>query len=320
MRSQIALVYLGKKPPKYIKSNLVHLRDHFPEADVWLITDRKDSTRDFESKGIKVWIYERNDTYWLEVDQKMNFPKAFRDGFWFLTLKRFGALQDFLMYHPQPLLHVEADVFLMPNFPLDSVMDIKRDLAFPAVGPGYAIASTLFIRNHKAISDLNKFVMTAVHMNPKSIDMTILHDYEKTYPDRVEILPSGPSFQGRAQGYFDGAAFGTYLLGQDPRNFRGRVLKFSPIDWHSDKINELDFVTRENTLIAIQDGNEIPVFSLHIHSKKESLFKLKNLLLALDHAARIHKNGPQKFFEPQVFFQMFRLALKRRLKRVVNSD
>lgn len=249
----------------------------------------------------------------------MNFPKDFRNGFWFLTLKRFKALEDFAINNLGKILQVEADVILLPNFPLQYFTHLEKDLAFPIVGTGYAIASTMFIRNANAITELNKFIERISTTNHNSIDMTLLYEYALEFPERVLILPSGPSFKGDASGYFDGAAFGTYLLGQDPRNFRGFTLKYSPVDWHLDKINELEIEIVEGVLMVNQDGRRIPVYSLHNHSKKIDFFSNRKLLKELNRAIQEHKLGPKKVFAQQALFSILTSAIIRRLRRNRND-
>lgn len=313
----VVLVYLGDQLPTYVRRNLSYLRSQFPGATTWLITDSVRIERKFKNTDQKVWLYQDANNTWSDIQSKMNFPQEFRRGFWFLTLKRFKAIEEFMVENPNPVLHVEADVFLMPNFPLDDFKVIEKSMAFPIVGSGYAAASTLFIQNSSSIMDFNKYVEESTQKNPNAIDMTILHDYAITHSDKVQILASGPSFRGKTKGYFDGAAFGTFLVGQDPRNFRGMTIKYSPIDWHSDKVSELRFAMEGNSLVTVLHGVSTPVYSLHIHSKKASLFSIKGLGKALRKAIKEYEFGPKRILAPEVLIPLFSAALKRRFQKVI---
>lgn len=318
-RLNIVLVYLGNRPPSYVRSNLNHLRIQFPGATTWLITDSENIKKHFERRGHNVWLFQKSSGVWSDIDAKMNFPREFRGGFWFLTLKRFKAIEDFMLQNPSALLHVEADVFLMPNFPLTEISSIEKNLAFPSVGVGYAIASTFFVRTRNAIKDFNDFVESSSKENPNAIDMTLLYEYANAYPDRVELLPSGPSYKGKTKGYFDGAAFGTFLTGQDPRNFRGVRIKYSQVDWHSDKISDLDFAIVGNELISILGETKLPIYSLHIHSKKAKLFQVNGLMKELHKSLKEYKKGPKKVIAPAILIRIVANAIDRRLRKVIKS-
>jgi hypothetical protein len=316
----ITLVYLGNKLPKYVRANLQHLSNTFPQANVWLITDSQRTKENIEKLGIKTWLFTDSDVYWSEINHGMNFPSEFRNGFWFLTLKRFKALEMFMQLRTGPVLHVEADVFLLPNFPIMEILRIEKDMAFPIVGSGYAIASTLFLRNFETVKKFNIFVEEQTKINENAIDMTLLYDYQKRFPDRVEILPSGPSSDSSMSGYFDGAAFGTYLIGQDPRNYRARTLKYSPIEWHVDKVQNFEYRIIDEALYVRCGQTESPLYSLHLHTKNPKLFEHHYLLKRLRVAITQHANGVRKVLAPRVLWPVLIAALHRRLKRTSHGS
>lgn len=316
----IALVYLGNRLPKYVSANLKHLSETFPQANVWLITDSQETKEKIAKSGIKTWFFTNSDVYWNEIKQGMNFPSEFRSGFWFLTLKRFKALEMFMKVRTGPVLHVEADVFLMPNFPIKEILKIEKEMAFPIVGSGYGIASTLFLRDLGTVKKFNSFVQEQTKINANAIDMTLLYEYQQSFPDRVEILPSGPSNEGHKSGYFDGAAFGTYLIGQDPRNFRGQTLKYSPIAWHADKVQDFEYRIIGESLYVQNGETEKPLYSLHLHTKNPRLFEHQYLMKILRIAITEHANGARKVLAPQVLVPVLIAALHRRLTRTSHES
>lgn len=316
----IALVFLGNKLPKYVRANLEYLSHTFPLANIWLLTDSQETKKKIEKSGHNAWLFVDSDSYWLEIVQKMNFPSEFRRGFWFLTLKRFKALEIFMHEHNGLLLHVEADVFLMPNFPIENILRISKEMAFPIVGSGYAIASTMFLRDSDAIKKFNHFVEKQTKVNANAIDMTLLFEYWQQFPERVEILPSGPDHEDNASGYFDGAAFGTYLIGQDPRNFRGYTLKYSPIEWHSDKVERFEYRISGDSLLVGNDGIEKPLYSLHVHTKNPKLFQQNDMLSELNLAINQHTKGARKVLTSRVLLPILVAAIQRRIKRISHDD
>jgi hypothetical protein len=258
-------------------------------------------------------MFEDSNSDWSEIKSNMDFPMDFRDGFWFLTIKRFIALEAFMKEKPSRTLHVEADVFVMPNFPVEHFKELDQELAFPLADPENGVASTFYVKNLEAISKLNRFIEVIALQNSKLTDMNLLQRYLEEYPSRVQVLPSGPSSAVNPSGYFDGMAFGTFLLGQDPRNYRGWTLKYSQIEWHSDKVDELDYSLKDKKLFAENKGQEIPIYSLHIHSKKAKLFQIESLVKELSVAMEEYKFGPRRKFTIRAFFPVVYSSIKRRI-------
>jgi acetyltransferase-like isoleucine patch superfamily enzyme len=292
-----------------------YLRSTFENSNVWLVTDSKKIKKRIENRRHQVWLYEENNSLWTNIKLNMDFPMDFRNGFWFLTIKRFLALESFMRVEPNKALHVEADVFLMPNFPIKHFDELEQEMAFPIAAPDNGVASTLFIKNINAISNLNRYVEKISLANNQLSDMNLLYKYQQNYPARVKVLPSGPSNEEVSAGYFDGMAFGTYLLGQDPRNRRGWSLKYSAIDWHADKVENLEYCIEGESLYAKANGNKISIYSLHIHCKNSKLFNLENIKKELLKGAREHKYGPKKIFETRVIIPIIIASLRRRIRR-----
>lgn len=309
----IVLVYLGNKSPKYLEVNLEYLNAEFPGLKTWLITDDLSVSQRLITRGFNVWFYESSLNAWSEIYENMNFPKYFRNGFWFLTLKRFKALEAFMTEHKGSVLHVEADVFLLPKFPFQYFFEIEEDLAFPMVSKGYGIASTLFIKNVKAIENFNQFILNLSKSDPDLIDMTALSKYADKYPESVQILPSGPTTSPHKSGYYDGAAFGTFLFGQDPRNRRGLSLKYSKIDWHAEDIENMNFTLVNDELYVKYMNEQSRVYSLHLHSKEAKNFTKIGAMKGLRLAILEYEAGPKTVLRVSVLPRLLRDALMRRL-------
>jgi hypothetical protein len=313
---KIVLVYLGKKLPKYVLSNLDHLKNTFESLEIWLVTDSIKTIRKVQARGHKAWLFENSNSDWSEIKSNMDFPMDFRDGFWFLTIKRFIALEAFMKEKPSSTLHVEADVLVMPNFPLHHFKGMEQELAFPLANPENGVASTFYVKNLEAISNFNRYIEVIALQNSQLTDMNLLQRYLEQYPDRVQVLPSGPSSAGNPSGYFDGMAFGTFLLGQDPRNYRGWTLKYSQIDWHSDRVADLAYSLKDKRLFAKNEGQEIPIYSLHVHSKKAKLFQTDFLMNELSLAIEEYKFGPKRKFALLAFFPIVYSSMKRRIRSI----
>jgi hypothetical protein len=170
------------------------------------------------------------------------------------------------------------------------------------------------------VRKFNVFVEEQTKINANAIDMTLLFEYQKSYPDRVEILPSGPSGEVSKSGYFDGAAFGTYLIGQDPRNYRAHTLKYSPIEWHEDKVQEFEYRIINEALYVRSGETERPLYSLHLHTKNPKFFEHRYLMKRLRKAITQHVNGARKVLAPRVLWPVLNAAFHRRLKRTSHDS
>jgi len=218
----------------------------------------------------------------------------FRRGFWLETSRRFSALAAFHLSTGGPIIHVESDVTLFPNFPMATFARLSSRIAFPLADAGHGIGSVVYLANPEVSESLARH-MTGMREGDRQLpdptgvnDMTRLADFAMS-ADGVLVLPTAPSGRdvdgspdfahavaSRRQefgGIFDALSIGQYLTGTDPRNHRGlRVLgQYSfegirPEAWSFRSADELLWV-RER-----ESGTEYPVFNLHVHSKDLRMF------------------------------------------------
>jgi hypothetical protein len=126
-------------------------------------------------------------------------------------------------------------------------------------------------------------------------DMTLLSTFARKYPDLVCYLPvsagsnddslrfdvrnSTEALQlGRNfvifEGIFDSAPLGMWLLGQDPRNHLGRILRFRNLPESFIQAQAIGFEFNSDLKI-LTTKSQIPIFNLHVHSKELKYFKSK---------------------------------------------
>lgn len=329
----IVFAHFGKTIPTHLKTNLRRSISLFPEHSVFLITDSLNL--DFEIQGLGVFGYKKDES-WDLINSKLKHPKEFRDGFWVKTLGRFFALDYFLELHPGPLLHVESDVLLAPDFPFKEVQLFGRNIAFPLVSENQGIASSLFLRDRNASRKLCKHAIECVMLDANATDMTILRSFASNFYSEVRILPTGFSellvdnardvplevtaYQD-FKGVFDGLDFGYYLFGIDPRNNRGLLLLQKRIPNYFIDAGRAQFVynaTRQFVdVIAPNSFNSIPVYSLHIHSKRVELFRTQGIESVF---FRFVKNSNRRQYSRFIIRIAMRSILEagfRRMKRLL---
>jgi hypothetical protein len=293
---KIAYVYLGESElPRYVLENLTNTQSKFPHQDLVFISDNPKSISIVENSGIEVWRCSNQSTLNSEALNSMSHPMEFRSGFWFNTLARFFALEEFMESSGErELLQIEADVWLSQNFPFAKFESFTRELAFPMEAVGRGAASVLYIGSIQAIRDFNNYCKLELRSSPYATDMTLLGSYCETQPDRVFVLPSGKNstfFKDFTPGYissegsshasyfggvFDPLTYGMHLFGMDAKNHRGILKLFSDVPIHVVAIRTLEFDLMDHE-ICVRKGSEItPIFNLHIHSKNLKIFKNKS--------------------------------------------
>jgi hypothetical protein len=332
---QIVFAHFYSRLPHHLVLNLKRTVSLFPEHEVCLITDQDYSQ--IYIPDLQIMKYDPSPN-WYKIERNLSHPADFRNNFWFISLARFIAIAEVSREWSKSILHVESDVLLAPDFPFELFWTLKEDFAFPIVSQDLAIASCLYIKNGCAAGELAKFTMDSVLSNNSTTDMYILKDFVNQYPEKVRVIPSAPyqpnAFQNSSEeflnqtksaisyfhGIFDGFDIGRFLFGDDPRNDRGfSVLRRNDSRTYLDasKIDllvteERDFPSVRNSL----DLSVVPIYSLHIHSKKLNIFRENHTNKLIRKAILNSKNKSRIVFSFSIFFKSLILALRRRIKSV----
>lgn len=290
---KIAYVYLGESElPRYVLENLTNTQSKFPQEEFVFISDNPKSISIVENLGIKAWRCSNQATLNSEALNSMSHPMEFRSGFWFNTLARFFALEEFMKSSGEnELLQIEADVWLSPNFPFSKFENFTIELAYPMESVGRGAASILYIGSIQAIRDFNDYCKLELRSSPDATDMTLLGTYCENHPDRVFVLPSGKnstyfkdftpdyiSVVGSSHasyfgGVFDPLTYGMHLFGVDAKNHRGILKLFGDVPIHVVGIRTLGFDLIDHELYVSKGSEVTPIFNLHIHSKNLKVFR-----------------------------------------------
>jgi len=174
---------------------------------------------------------------------------------------------------------------------------INKEVAFPIINEFEAVPSIVYFKNKGAVENLMNYFSSQMISKLFKNDMIMLRDYSKRYKQRVEILPTNFSdrtgFQPWAKpilkkemsnnfnkfsGIFDGATWGQFLSGEDPRNTIGIRRVFHEQKHHAVNPSNFKWIHfNEDNSIKIQPLDSIqtfPLYCLHIHSKDLKFFKL----------------------------------------------
>ena len=283
----IVFVHLNSPVPLYLRLNIVSTIKKFPDAKVVLIRNDK------KSNGIHpdLWHFEyQPGAVSLSIENSLSHPKDFRKNFWFSAIQRFDALRVYMERSKESILHLESDVIVSRDFPLEKFIVSKMRIAYPVVAENRGVASSVFIRDLEVAEKLIRFADEACAVNSNTTDMEILAGFFEKNQDIATSLAFGPDNASAYHenfkfervlpsfkifsGIFDGNDIGVFLFGTDPRNTRGvsyvRTLNqgnYARTDKWQFKCDDLrKFINLEF------EGGVVPIYSVHATSKQLTLF------------------------------------------------
>jgi hypothetical protein len=276
-------VHLGTSFPKHLELNLRRHRKLFPLQEVYLIVE--DGSKPPVIDGLKYFYVNLKNIdreLFAEMSKYLDFD--FRDGFWKYTLQRLFAIG--VLHAEIPickLLHIESDVLIMADFPWDR-FSAQKTLSWLSVSDTSDVAAVVYFPTASETLFLMEQIRIYANADPSINDMFVLRRFAKDFPSRHAYLPSLNSRNMRnwnqlnsessrlAKGFdgiFDPLALGLWYFGQDPKNSFGFVRRYTEDTSH--------FMSGKNSYLQISDGfltdmDGIPIYSLHVHSKRLDLF------------------------------------------------
>ncbi len=287
MLPTIAFVHLNSPIPLYLRFNIVSTIKKFPNAKVVIIRN------DGKSEGIhsKLWHYDYKPGQKSNlIEDSLSHPKSFRNNFWFSAIQRFDALRSYMESSGEPILHIESDVIISKDFPIENFESNSIEIAYPVVAKNRGVASTVFIRNLETAEKLIDFSLEACLVDSQTTDMEILANFSVKNPEQVTSLAFGPNDPNAYNenfeisrvlssfsifnGIFDGNDIGYFLFGTDPRNKRGVSYLRTSIEGNYARIDKWNFKFENlRKFLSLEfHGDLKPIYSLHATSKKLGLF------------------------------------------------
>lgn len=316
--------YLGPKIPKYVEDNVNQINSTLGTQNVVFLTDK--NFRGFRSSfdKVEIWRSKSSENILENISSLLNDSVNKNQSlFWQYTIARFLLIQEFMEDSGEcPILQIEADVWIAPNFPLGAFEKIDNKIAFPLQSLDKPVPSLLYFRDVNSINFLNQFIMNHLSRGQMIDDYDLLNLMYQKYPDLIEILPttfgasdgfhshvdtqamqkmkSGVSKFG---GIFDASTWGQYLVGEDARNTHGFKRSFYLQTWHSvnPRVFQFKVVPSEGVLVQ-SHAEEKFLFNLHVHSKDSRIFKGSGLDFVQNQLRILkRKNSSHYVFSPQAF-------------------
>lgn len=336
MAIKFVFVQIGTFTPPYLEGNLKRLSQIFPTNDIYLITNHPLLLR-LEIRNINVVKYSTCSEHEFLLKNLSN-RVDFREGFWRLSLERLLALTRFQIQNQiDYLLHLESDVLIFPNFPVE-LLQKHNDLLWCQYNTKLDVASLLYSPNVKSALYLQQSIENQLRLGKIQTDMSLLNTIRQNNESKVSLFPSAPdkesqvingkseiSLNSRLQisskyevfgGIFDPAAIGVWLLGKNPENTHALLTLhdrwiIESGDSYIDP-SKIDFVyDSDGLLFFTENERQIPIFNLHVHSKDLKVLSL-DWVNAVDKFVKLSRiKDPIKKFDKKVFKELLILNFKR---------
>ena len=295
---RLVVVYLGDAIPKHFWLHVQRLLDVQSKYQVDVITSNEILEVPIQDPRLLNFVYRPRSEI-TEILDSLELDTKFRGGFWRYSLERLFALtQHHLDFPNDSILHFESDLLPLRNFPFRKFENAEK-LFWSRVGANYDVAAIVYSPNQLVSNWLDEEMIKIISRAKEITDMRVLGEISTLYPDLVSALPSTPKFNSQItntdisissgdleaihkefltfDGVFDPAGIGIWLTGTEPRNFFGLSKKFDT----QYLINGKSFINPSKVkfhfqtggqLFYVDDGIDIPIYTLHIHSKNLDYF------------------------------------------------
>jgi len=296
-QTEVVLVHLGAAKAKHLWANINYLKQNWPRLQLTLIGDQGYMKDKCKKMDIGYMHFEANARE-KDVVFSTNHNSNFRQGFWNYSLLRLFAVLRYVGENTNKVvIHIESDVILMRNFPFEVLADLTKP-AWLRFNESHDVASIFLVPNQKSAKWLREEFYDLLLNDKNLTDMTMLSQLSHKYPDEIEMLPIAQNksdhllrehgivveeleavteYAAKYGGVFDSAPIGMWLLGQDPRNHKGRLKRYISLNNSFVQPNQIRMETpNEKGLLLYDDG--VPIFDLHIHSKELKYFSNSNSL------------------------------------------
>jgi hypothetical protein len=327
----IVFVQLGNTIPKHLISNikLVHLM--FPQTLINCVVSKETHLSKNIPPYVSIFTYEPSPEV-NEIFKLKSIDPKFRSGFWRYSLERLIAIESLhATKKDQAHLHVESDVLLLPNFPLQKFSELKHVSWLP-FNPTNDIASLVYFPKYESTQEFKTDLLNYMIDSSKPTDMKGLSNLRHNFPQKYKTLPIFHSLLPRLNtvnvarsnesevnfgGLFDALNIGMWLTGIDPRNTYGVLELFetkkividnSYIDPSTYSIK----YSEKNGLYFESDDDKISIYNLHIHSKSMKIFSKNWSHKIADLTLLSHEKNVRRIFYPKILLSLILDNFKNR--------
>jgi hypothetical protein len=301
MSIRIVFVHLGDAESPHLWANVSSILRLHPNINIDIVLSSQKIKKINHDLRIKYFTYSPKKEV-TEILDKLENDTSYRHNFWRHSTERLIAVAEHQSNFPNDsLLHLESDVFLLPQFPFHQFESITK-LCWSKFEKSRDVGAVLFVPNPLQARWLKDKILESLQISAQLNDMVILNYISTKYPNQVYILPSTHSNKSflfikdtdmtkeervamssnydHFTGVFDGAAIGIWLTGSHPINSFGITKRYDTwtlLQNHTyiDPSKVTYEFSKDKGLWINDGGRKVQIFSLHIHSKNLTIFQEK---------------------------------------------
>jgi hypothetical protein len=269
----IVFVETGRRPSKYLKNNLIMLREKFPHEKIILITSAE-FAGEIRTPNVEIVSEETlpESSLLNEFESIQKNWSGLQKNYWTNTTKRFFVLARFLeARNLDKIIHLESDCVLLNDKWVKREFELNDwGLKYPKQHNSQGCASILLINKKLVFNNFLKFVIRNWGRG-EITDMDLLSEFV-SYDSEAKFLPSANNLSAENSNIYDGVSIGMFFMGTDARNQR---LPFSARGIRSSNPGTLSLnspsirLSSRSVLIYEDEGfRNLELNNIHIHSKR----------------------------------------------------
>ena len=307
MSPHIVFIFLGESIPKYVLANITRTRALFPGAHLVVAGQSEKLKKTADTVGGTFFSLSRRfgDPTRVPTDIKQReLDLSFWSGYWQKTFDRLLVLSEIHDFVGDGcLIHVESDVILTKDFPLESFAGTKY-LMWAGFNEHADIASIVSSPSAENSRWLANALVSEARLDGAITDMSALRRVRAKYPDKIRLLPGSPLDAHKSQFgkiVFDGAHFGDWIFGWDPKAHWGFKRRREWVNPYSDSVSKGKFEMDQESIIFSLQGRAARLANIHVHSKELAFFapdislKMRRLLKKITYENLFYGFVPSAF-------------------------
>lgn len=283
----IVLYHTGSPLPEHLFDCVAMIRRQSQDIPIHLITDQADAAKEVRLLDVHLYhsVHRRfrdlerlqNLDYWSDGKATNNLWRSSCFRLWYIQrIMEEKGLKNVLTFDNDVLL------FTKPEEIIERASQLYRDFAITAHNEAEVVFGMSFIPDWKCLADLTNWIEWRFKQGWESLKREF-HGFPNemrlisAYPDYscLPILPYGANRYARDchhfQGVFDPSSYGQFLGGTANGDGPGWFGVHQEIG-QLISIGEIKVVFEDKKPWLIYAGERIPIFNLHVHSKRMEQF------------------------------------------------
>jgi hypothetical protein len=327
---EVVFVHLGDAKARHLWTNIKNIQQHWPDYEIVLVSDSQSNLRKATKIGINSWEFQLSE-HLDRIFQNSKHNASFREGFWNYSILRLFAVLEYSISNPdKTVIHFESDIAIFPNFPFEKLSRLEKP-SWMRFNDTHDVGAIFTVPNAHQSQFLLTQLANIFSDNPNLTDMTLLNTFARLHPDLISYLPVAESTQeglirrdiagnpessvitenfAHFNGIFDSAPLGMWLLGQDPRNHLGQVIRYRQLPESYIQPQQVQFGFDEVNDLLYFD-NRVSIFNLHVHSKEVKYFEAGWQKAIKSRVRNSHKLSRKSKFSMGAFGKLSADYLKR---------